>query len=249
MKENITVDSQEIAHFSAMADAWWDPQGKFRPLHQMNPVRLDFIRDRIVMEMGAESAELPLSGKRILDIGCGGGLVCEPLAKLGAEMTGIDAAEKNIHIASLHAEGEGVKVDYRHMTAEALVQTGAQYDVVLALEIIEHVADVEAFIEAATALVRPGGLVFFSTLNRTWKSYAMAIVGAEYLLRWLPVGTHHWSKFLKPSEIILPLERNGVKTSELTGLVYEPISGAWSTDPARLDVNYILAGQKLPEQS
>lgn len=237
-----TVDDAEIAHFSAMAEEWWDAKGKFRPLHQMNPVRLRFIRDHAMAHFRREAAQQPLSGLSLLDIGCGGGLLCEPLARMGANVTGIDAAEKNISIASLHAEQMGVTVDYRHTTAEALAASGAQYDIVTALEIVEHVADVEAFLQAASALVKPGGMLFMSTLNRTAKSYATAIIGAEYLLRWLPRGTHHWRKFLKPSELILPLEQLGIRTLDLQGMAYDPFNASWSLNPKALDINYIFAG-------
>jgi 2-polyprenyl-6-hydroxyphenyl methylase / 3-demethylubiquinone-9 3-methyltransferase len=251
MKENITtasntVDADEIAHFTAMADEWWDAGGKFRPLHQMNPLRLGFIRDHIVTAFERDgTASRPLSGLSLLDIGSGGGLLCEPLSRMGASVTGVDAAEKNIHIARLHAAQMGLAIDYRHSTAEALMASGEQYDVVLALEIVEHVSDVDAFLTAVSALVKPGGLLFMSTLNRTAKSYAMAIIGAEYVLRWLPKGTHHWKKFLRPSELILPLERHNIRTTDLQGMVYDPFSARWSLHPRKLDVNYILVGEKV----
>lgn len=239
-----TVDDAEIAHFSAMAEEWWDAKGKFRPLHQMNPVRLRFIRDHAAAHFGHDAAQQPLSGLSLLDIGCGGGLLCEPLARMGANVTGVDASEKNISIASLHAEQMGVAVDYRHGTAEALAAAGKQYNIVTALEIVEHVADVEAFLQAVSALVKPGGMLFMSTLNRTAKSYATAIIGAEYLLRWLPRGTHHWRKFLKPSELILPLEQLGIRTLDLQGMAYDPFNASWSLNPKALDINYIFVGVK-----
>lgn len=246
MKENITIDPDEIAHFTAMADEWWDAHGKFKPLHQMNPTRLRYLRDGISTHFGRDAeGDSPLAGLSVVDIGSGGGLICEPLARLGATVTGVDAAEKNITIASLHAQEGGLDITYRNTTAESLVAEGAQYDVVLALEIVEHVADVDAFLSAVCALAKPGGLVFVSTLNRTVKSYVMAIVGAEYVLRWLPRGTHHWHKFLKPAEIILPLEQYGARTKDVTGLVYNPISGAWRLDNDQLDVNYILSAEKI----
>lgn len=239
-----TVDDAEIAHFSAMAEEWWDAKGKFRPLHQMNPVRLRFIRDHAATHFGRGAVQQPLSGLSLLDIGCGGGLLCEPLARMGAQVTGIDAAEKNISIASLHAEQMGVTVDYRHTTAEALAASGKQYDIVTALEIVEHVADVDAFLQAISALLKPGGMLFMSTLNRTAKSYATAIIGAEYLLRWLPRGTHHWRKFVKPSELILPLEQLGIRTLDLQGMAYDPFNASWSLNPKALDINYIFVGVK-----
>lgn len=250
MKKNIaahhnTVDDAEIAHFTAMADEWWDAKGKFKPLHQMNPLRLQFIRDHIAAHHGrAATASRPLDGLSLLDIGSGGGLLCEPLTRLGATVTGVDAAAKNIEIAKIHAQQMGLNIDYRHSTAEALASAGEQYDVVLAMEIVEHVADVDAFLAAISALVKPNGLLFMSTLNRTAKSYAMAIVGAEYVLRWLPKGTHHWKKFLKPSELILPLEQHGIRTADLQGMVYEPFSANWRLDTQNLDVNYVFVGRK-----
>lgn len=269
--ETSTVDAEEIAHFTAMADEWWDATGKFAPLHAMNPLRIQFIRDHIAAHYGRDvNARAPFSGLTLLDIGSGGGLLCEPMARLGATVTGVDAAEKNTHIARLHAEQMGLDIDYRHTTAEALAWGDAsrrsepsavssanspyplqqatdganQYDIVFALEIVEHVADVEAFLAAVSALVKPGGLLFMSTLNRTMKSYATAIIGAEYVLRWLPKGTHHWKKFLRPSELILPLEAHGIKTHDLQGMVYDPFNASWSLNPTALDVNYIFAAKK-----
>lgn len=250
MKRNIpiktsTVDADEIAHFTAMADEWWDAKGKFAPLHAMNPLRIQFIRDHIAAHYGCDvDARAPFSGLTLLDIGSGGGLLCEPMARLGATVTGVDAAEKNTHIARLHAEQMGMDIDYRHTTAEDLAMQSTQYDIVFALEIVEHVADVEVFLAAVSALVKPGGLLFMSTLNRTIKSYATAIIGAEYVLRWLPKGTHHWKKFLRPSELILPLEAHGIKTHDLQGMVYDPFNASWSLNPTALDVNYIFAAKK-----
>lgn len=250
MKKNLTfatntVDDAEIAHFSAMAEEWWDAQGKFKPLHGMNALRVGFIRDHIATTHRRDITQAePLKGIRVLDVGSGGGLLCEPMRRLGAEVTGVDAAEKNIAVASLHAEQMGLDITYRHSTAEALAEAGKQYDVVFALEIIEHVADVEAFLASVAALVKPGGLLFMSTMNRTAKAYAMAILGAEYILRWLPKGTHHWNKFLKPSELILPLERHGIRTLDLQGMVYNPFSTDWRLDAKDLSVNYIFVGSK-----
>lgn len=244
MKENVTVDPKEIAHFAAMADEWWDEGGKFRPLHALNPVRLRFFRDHIARRFMRDiTSANPFAGLSMLDVGCGGGLVCEPMARLGAHVTGIDATEPNIRVAKAHAEQGGLKVDYQHGTAESLVgQT--RFDVVFALEIIEHVADVDAFLKAVSALVKPGGLLFMSTINRTAKAYAFAIIGAEYILRWLPRGTHHWHKFLRPSELVLPLERYGIETTELSGIILDPFSREWKLKPGDLSVNYLLAGMK-----
>lgn len=243
--ENITVDPGEIAKFSAMADEWWDPDGKFRPLHMLNPVRLQFIRDRIALRHDRDPiADRPLAGLTILDIGCGGGLLCEPLTRLGAEVTGIDASEKIISIATLHAEESGLGIDYRHTTAEALAETGAQFDVVLNMEVVEHVADVTAFIAASAALVKPGGAMLAATLNRTPKSYLFAIVGAEYVLRWLPRGTHDWRKFVRPSELAAALRAQKMDVAELTGVAFNPLAGDWHLAPRDLDVNYMALAVK-----
>lgn len=242
-----TVDDAEIAHFTAMADEWWDAGGKFKPLHQMNPVRVGYIRDHVAAHFRRDTTQTaPLDGLKLLDVGSGGGLLCEPMTRLGASVTGVDAAEKNVQVAALHAQQMGLDIDYRHSTAEALAEDGEQYDVVLALEIIEHVADVDAFLSAISHLVKPGGLLFMSTLNRTAKSYATAIIGAEYVLRWLPKGTHHWKKFLKPSELVIPLEQHGVITRDVQGMVYAPFNASWSLNPRKLDINYIFVAEKAP---
>jgi 2-polyprenyl-6-hydroxyphenyl methylase/3-demethylubiquinone-9 3-methyltransferase len=193
----VTVDPAEIARFSAIADEWWDPNGKFKPLHRFTPTRLEYIRGRIAGHFGRDAlAPKPLAGLRLLDIGCGGGLLCEPMARLGASVVGADAAERNVKTAAVHAERQGLAIDYRHTTAEALAEAGELFDVVLNMEVVEHVADVAAFMGACARLVRPGGLMVVATLNRTAKAFALAIVGAEYVLGWLPRGTHTWSKFV-----------------------------------------------------
>jgi len=225
-----TIDPEEIARFSAIADEWWDTKGKFAPLHRINPLRLAWIK-----ELGRPE------GKTLLDIGCGGGLISEPLARLGAIVTGIDASEKNIRVAGLHAEQHGVKVEYRNTSAEAM---SGQYDIVLALEIIEHVADIPAFVAATCALLRPGGRIFFSTINRTPKAYALAIIGAEYVLRWLPKGTHTWSKFVKPHELVRELEKHGISIDDMRGMVMEPFTGTWKWNARDLSVNYAISGTK-----
>lgn len=236
-----TVDDAEIARFSAIAAEWWDPTGKFKPLHKFNPVRLAYIRDTVCRHLGRDPlAPSPLSGVRIVDVGCGGGLIAEPLARLGAEVVGIDAAERNVKTAAAHAAETGVTVDYRATTAEDLAASGETFDVVLALEIVEHVADVDLFIDSLVRLVRPGGLVFMATINRTPKSYLFAIVGAEYVLRWLPRGTHEWKKFPRPSELIGGLRRHGAEVVEVTGVVYNPISDRFSLSANDLSVNYML---------
>lgn len=240
-----TVDADEIARFSRIADEWWDPTGKFKPLHRMSPLRIGFIKQQLCAHFGRDAASpAPLSGLRVLDIGCGGGLISEPVARMGAQMVGIDASEKNIAVASLHAQQGAVSVDYQATTAEALVVAGEQFDAVLALEVVEHVADVAAFVAAASALVKPGGLMIWSTLNRTPKAYALAIVGAEYVLRWLPVGTHQWKKFVTPAELGGALRQNGLTLKEMTGMVMNPLNFQWRLDARDVSVNYLLVASK-----
>ena len=243
-----TVDPAEIERFSRIADEWWDPAGKFAPLHRLGPIRIGYVRDRAAAHWGREALSgQPLKGLSVLDIGCGGGLLCEPMARLGATVTGIDAAARNVAVAALHAGKQGLDIDYRKDTAEALAHAVDQggdgrFDIVLALEIVEHVADVDLFLNSISRLVKPGGLLFLSTLNRTAKAWALAIAGAEYLLGWLPRGTHDWKKFLKPSEVVRGLEAGGITTKEIVGVVYSPLSRAWSLNKADLDVNYMLFG-------
>ncbi|WP_428667665.1 bifunctional 2-polyprenyl-6-hydroxyphenol methylase/3-demethylubiquinol 3-O-methyltransferase UbiG [Reyranella sp.] len=240
-----TVDPAEVERFARIADEWWDPRGKFAPLHQLNPVRIGFIRDRIASHWQRDALSgSPLHGLSVLDIGCGGGLLCEPMARLGGQVTGIDAAERNVATARLHAGGQDLAIDYRETTAETMAASGAQFDVVLALEIVEHVADVDLFLRSVGRLAKPGGLVFLSTLNRTAKAWVLAIAGAEYVLHWLPRGTHDWRKFLKPSEAVRGLRNGGVEAQEIVGVVYSPLSRAWSLNRRDLDVNYMLYGSK-----
>jgi 2-polyprenyl-6-hydroxyphenyl methylase/3-demethylubiquinone-9 3-methyltransferase len=249
MAENAhtTVDPDEIERFSRIAEEWWDPAGKFAPLHRLNPVRIGYIRDRAAAHWRRDALSgSPLEGLDLLDIGCGGGLLSEPMARLGARVTGIDAAPRNIATAALHAEGQDLAIDYRATTAETLAEAGRQYDIVLALEIVEHVADVDLFLRCCGGLVKPGGLLFLSTLNRTAKAWALAIAGAEYVLRWLPRGTHDWRKFLKPSEVVRGLRNGGIEAQEIVGVVYSPLSRAWSLNRNDLDVNYMLYGTKAP---
>lgn len=236
-----TVDEAEIAKFSAMAGDWWDETGKFRPLHQLNPIRLAYIRDTAMVHFGHPAT---LEGLSLLDIGCGGGLIAEPLRRLGAVVTGIDASERNIGVANYHAEQMGLTIDYRFSTAEETAASGEKYDIVLALEIIEHVADVDAFLLTLHDLVKPGGLLFVSTLNRTFKSLLMAKIGAEYILRWVPIGTHDWNKFLEPAEIILPLANYGFTHLDTSGIIFRPTKQAWSLSKTDTDVNYIMAFRK-----
>jgi 2-polyprenyl-6-hydroxyphenyl methylase/3-demethylubiquinone-9 3-methyltransferase len=225
-----TIDPEEIARFSAVADEWWDEHGKFAPLHRINPLRIKWIRER--------SASI---GPTLLDIGCGGGLVAEPMARLGMQVTAIDASERNIKVATLHAEKMGLDIDYRCTSAEEMNE---QFDVVLALEIIEHVVDIPAFVAATCKLLKPGGRIFYSTINRTAKSYALAIVGAEYVLRWVPKGTHTWSKFVKPHELVRELEKNGIVVDDMRGMVMNPLTFKWRWDENDLSVNYALCGVK-----
>ncbi len=236
-----SLDPEEIEKFTAMAAEWWDPEGKFKPLHRLNPTRLGFIRDRVAARFGREPLSArPLEGLSVLDIGCGGGLLAEPLTRLGAAVTGIDAAEQNLEMARLHAAESGLEIDYRHATAEQLAEAGERFDVVLNMEVVEHVADVEAFLAAASDLVKPGGAMVLATLNRTPKAFLFAIVGAEYLLRWLPRGTHSWRKFLRPSEIAAMLRANGLAATEITGVVYNPLTDAWRLDRHDTDVNFMV---------
>jgi 2-polyprenyl-6-hydroxyphenyl methylase/3-demethylubiquinone-9 3-methyltransferase len=240
-----TVDAAEVERFQRVAAEWWDPNGKLAPLHRLNPLRLGYIRDHAAAHWQRDPlAGTPLAGLSLLDVGCGGGLIAEPMARLGAEVTGIDAAAGNLATARLHADGQGLAIDYRHSTAEALAESAASFDIVLALEIVEHVADVGLFLNSCGRLVKPGGLIFLSTLNRTAKAWALAIAGAEYVLRWLPRGTHDWRKFLKPSEVARGLGSAGIDLQEIVGVVYSPLSRAWSLDKGDLDVNYMLYGSK-----
>lgn len=234
-----SVDASEVAKFAALADSWWDTNGPYRPLHRLNPVRLAFIRDRLcaLLERDARSLK-PLKGLRIADIGCGGGLLTEPLARMGAEVTGIDAAEENVAAAAAHAEETEVTISYRATTAEALVAEGASFDAVISMEVVEHVADRDAFLADCVALTRPGGGLFLATLNRTVKSYAMAIVGAEYVLRWLPRGTHDWKRFVRPSELASALRNAGADVKALAGVGYNPMTDTWGLEKG-VDVNYM----------
>ncbi|NNG05645.1 MAG: bifunctional 2-polyprenyl-6-hydroxyphenol methylase/3-demethylubiquinol 3-O-methyltransferase UbiG [Inquilinus sp.] len=243
-----SIDATEIARFEAVADRWWDSEGEFRPLHRLNPVRVGFIRDRLCADFDRSPTDpKPLAGLAIADIGCGGGLLCEPMARLGAETTGIDAGAEAVAVARLHAGQAGLTIDYREATAEALAAEGRQFDAVLALEIVEHVADVDAFLGAVAALVRPGGTLIMSTLNRTPKSFGLAILGAEYVLRWVPRGTHDWRKFVRPSELAGGLRRHGIATETMSGMVYNPLAGTWRLSASDLDVNYLLAARKAGE--
>lgn len=240
-----TIDPNEVAKFEAMAAQWWDPQGKFKPLHMLNPCRLDYITAQIAAEFDRDlSTRTPLKGLRILDIGCGGGLLSEPMARLGAEVVGADAAERNIPVARVHAQQSGLAIDYRHTTAEALAATGERFDAVLNMEVVEHVADPLAYLTACQHLLKPGGLHVCSTINRNVKSYAMAIVGAEYVMRWLPRGTHEWSRFITPQELFDLMRNAGLDPVDRKGFVFNPITWSWRLSDRDLSVNYVTASLK-----
>ncbi|MBF0249653.1 MAG: bifunctional 2-polyprenyl-6-hydroxyphenol methylase/3-demethylubiquinol 3-O-methyltransferase UbiG [Alphaproteobacteria bacterium] len=235
-----TADPDEIARFTAMADAWWDPTGKFRPLHQLNPVRVQFIRDNVCRHFGLDAdAERPFAGLDFLDVGCGGGLLSEPMARLGAKMTSIDAGAKNVEIAKIHAAKSGLDIDYRNVLPEDLAAEGKRFDVVLNMEVIEHVADPQAFMAASAMVMKPDGAMVLSTINRNLKSLLMAKIGAEYVLRWLPAGTHDWKKFFKPSELARLARAQGLEFTDIRGMVYNPLAGTWSLSATDLDVNYL----------
>lgn len=240
-----TVDPDEIAKFEAMASEWWDPNGKFKPLHQMNPVRLGYIVEQINAEFGLDHTSLkPFEGLRILDIGCGGGLLSEPMARLGATVIGADAAERNIPVAKIHAEQSGLDIDYRFTTAEALAEAGEQFDVILNMEVVEHVADPLAYLTACKTLLKSGGLMLCSTINRNPKSYMMAIFGAEVIMRWLPRGTHEWDKFITPDELFELITNAGLTPVDRKGFVFNPIQWTWSVSDRDLSVNYVTASTK-----
>ncbi|HEY9078790.1 bifunctional 2-polyprenyl-6-hydroxyphenol methylase/3-demethylubiquinol 3-O-methyltransferase UbiG [Magnetovibrio sp.] len=242
---NGTANPDEIARFTAMADAWWDPTGKFRPLHQLNPARIQFIKDNVCRHFGLDAnAAQPFSGLDVLDVGCGGGLLSEPMARLGANMTSIDAGEKNVEIAKIHAQQSGLAIDYRNALPEDLAAEGKRFDVVLNMEVIEHVADPELFMAASSALLKDDGVMVLSTMNRNIKSLLLGKVAAEYLLRWLPVGTHDWKKFMKPSELARLVRPHGLEFTDLQGMVYNPFKDIWSLSKTDLDVNYLAFAEK-----
>jgi 2-polyprenyl-6-hydroxyphenyl methylase / 3-demethylubiquinone-9 3-methyltransferase len=239
-----TIDEAEVERFSALAAEWWDPRGKMAPLHKFNPVRIGYIRDQAAAKFGRDPKRLDsMKELRILDIGCGGGILCEPLARLGATMTGVDPSEANIEAARAHAEQGGLAIDYRCSTAEQLAEQGEQFDLVLAMEVVEHVADVPLFVASCAALVKPGGLMIAATLNRTLKSFALAIVGAEYILRWLPVGTHSWDKFVTPNELEIAMEQSGLHVTHEQGVVYNLLADRWQLS-SDTDVNYMLTAER-----
>jgi 2-polyprenyl-6-hydroxyphenyl methylase/3-demethylubiquinone-9 3-methyltransferase len=239
-----SVDQAEIERFSRHAADWWNPRGPMAALHKFNPVRLGYIRDQAAAQFNRDPKKLDcLKGLRMLDIGCGGGILSEPLARLGAEMVGADPSEDNINAARAHAEAADVVVDYRATTAEDLAAANERFDVVLAMEVVEHVADVDAFVATCATTVRPGGLMIAATLNRTLKSFALAIVGAEYVLRWLPRGTHQWEKFVTPAELENAIERNALQVTGERGVIYNPFADRWQLS-SDMDVNYMLVAQR-----
>jgi 2-polyprenyl-6-hydroxyphenyl methylase / 3-demethylubiquinone-9 3-methyltransferase len=239
-----TVDQDEVARFSRLAGEWWDPHGPMAALHKFNPVRLAYIRDQAAEQFGRDPRSLQsLVGLRVLDIGCGAGILSEPLARLGAAIVGADPSAENIAVAQAHAARARLAIDYRATTAEALAATGDMFDVVLAMEVVEHVADLGVFISHAAAMVKPGGLLFVATLNRTAKSFALAIVGAEYILRWLPRGTHRWDKFVRPDELEAAIEEGGLRITDETGVIYNLLADRWQLS-RDMDVNYMLVAEK-----
>ena len=243
-KRTTTVDEAEVERFSALAADWWNPRGKMAPLHKFNPVRLGYIRDLVAEHCSRDVKQHAcLKGLRMLDIGCGGGILSEPLARLGASMVGADPSRMNIEAARLHAAQSGLAIDYRGTTAEDLAEAGERFDVVLAMEVVEHVADVNLFVESCASMVKPGGIMIAATLNRTLKSFALAIVGAEYVLRWLPRGTHQWDKFVTPNELEIAMEMAGLRVTDEQGVIYNLLRDEWqlSTDT---DVNYMLAAER-----
>ena len=239
-----SLDPSEVEKFSKIAAEWWNPKGKFGVLHVFNPVRLTYIKEQVCGRLSRDPLERrPFEGLRFLDIGCGGGLLTEPMARLGARITGVDPSGKNIKTATVHAAEMGLEIDYRAATAEDLAAAGETFDVILNMEVIEHVADPQAFTRTCCNLLKPGGLMFVATLNRTLKSFGLAIIGAEYLLGWLPKGTHQWEKFITPAELKGWLTENGVTVKDQSGVTYSPFTGEWRKS-RDMDVNYMVVGER-----
>jgi 2-polyprenyl-6-hydroxyphenyl methylase / 3-demethylubiquinone-9 3-methyltransferase len=244
MADSASIDPVEVAKFSAIAAEWWDPTGKFAPLHKFNPVRLAFIRGEAAAHFGRDARSLrPFEGLSLLDIGCGGGLLSEPMARLGFAVTGADASARNIGTAKAHAAQSGLTIDYRAATAEALVAEGHSFDMVLNMEVVEHVADVSAYLQACTALVKSGGITVVATLNKTLKSLALAKIGAEYVLGWLPRGTHDWNRFIPPAELKASLEESGLTILKTQGVSFDPLGWDWKLS-FDVDVNYMVVGRR-----
>ena len=239
-----TINKEEIQKFSSLADEWWDVKGKFKPLHMFNPIRIEYILEKIIQYFNLKNKKTkPFQGLKLLDIGCGGGLISEPMARLGANVTGIDASEKNIKIAQIHSEENNLKINYINSSPERLKEK-EKFDIILNLEIIEHVEDVNLYIDSCSKLLKKGGLMFTATLNRTVVSYIKAIVGAEYILRWLPIGTHDWNKFIRPEELEKKLSIANFKTIEIKGLEFNPFNKKWKKSD-NLSVNYIICSSKI----
>tara|TARA_B100001559_G_scaffold18603_1_gene15453 strand:- start:196 stop:924 length:729 start_codon:yes stop_codon:yes gene_type:complete len=238
-----TINKEEIDKFSKIAEEWWDPEGKFKPLHIFNPLRIKYIKESIIKHFKIKKKKLPLSGLKILDIGCGGGLIAEPMSRLGANITGIDASEKNIKIAKAHLKKNKLKINYKCASPENLNQK-ENFDVILNLEIIEHVEDVELFMKKSSKLLKKNGLMFVATINKTLKSYLFAIIGAEYILRWLPIGTHDWENFVEPSKLILLGEKNRLKLNKIDGIKFDIISNNWNLSKDN-SINYITEFKKI----
>jgi 2-polyprenyl-6-hydroxyphenyl methylase / 3-demethylubiquinone-9 3-methyltransferase len=235
-----TIDQAEVDRFSRLAAEWWNPRGKFRPLHKFNPVRLTYIREQVISHFGRDPrADQPFKGLRLLDIGCGGGLLCEPMARLGADVLGADASATNIEVAKLHAAQSGVAIDYRATTSEALSEAGETFDIILNMEVVEHVADVDLYLQSCAAMLRPGGLMFIATINRTPKAYALAIFGAERVLGWLPKGTHTYDKLVRPEEIRAALAPTGLDVIDTLGVTYNPLADVWGKSKD-IAVNYMM---------
>ena len=239
-----TINRGEIDKFSKIANEWWDPEGKFKPLHKFNPIRIQYIKENITKHFNINKKNLPLKNLKILDIGCGGGLLSEPMSRLGAKVTGIDASEKNIKIANAHLKKSKLKINYICASPESLKTTKEQFDVILNMEIVEHVEDVELFIKKSSELLKKKGLMFVATLNKTLKSYIFAIVGAEYILRWLPIGTHEWEKFVEPSKLIEYGKRNSLKLEKINGMKFNPLNNKWNISEDK-SVNYIAEFKKF----
>ena len=232
-----SVNKKEIEKFSKMAEEWWDPNGKFKPLHKFNPIRIRYIKDNIINHFNLKDKSKPLNKINILDIGCGGGLLSEPMSRLGANVVGIDASEKNIKIAKMHATKNNLKIEYKNTSPENL-KTNKKFDVILNMEIVEHVEDVNFFIKSCSKLLKKNGIMFVATLNKTLKSYIFGIIGAEYIMRWLPIGTHEWEKFLNPDDLIAISKKNNLTVQKLDGMKYNLIKDQWTLSNDK-SVNYI----------
>ena len=241
--KNITVNKKEIDKFSRLASEWWDPYGKFKPLHKFNPVRLEYIKESIIKKFKTRSNNTSLKNIKILDIGCGGGLLCEPLAKLGAEVVGIDASEKNIKIAKIHAKKNNLKIKYYCSSPENFI-SNKKFDIILNMEIVEHVKDVNIFLKESSKFLKKNGIMFIATLNKTLKSYIFAIIGAEYILRWLPIGTHDWNMFIRPSTLVEICKKNSLVLEEILGVKYNVVTDEWNISSDN-DVNYMAKFNKV----